>query len=88
MYLKRDRRYVFLFVGTHDECDTWVKNHRGINLDIGQLEKISIHDSSQPEPERPEGLPEPQADEDALLHEILDQNTLREIFCGLCGNSK
>jgi len=85
LYVKKSGKRVFLFVGAHDECDTWVKNHSGAMLDIDQAEPVSGlgKEPDQTESGSAEELQELPRDDDKLLHEVLDQKTLREIFCGI-----
>ncbi|MFP4515886.1 MAG: hypothetical protein ACLFNV_03755 [Desulfovibrionales bacterium] len=84
--VKRDGNFVFLFLGTHDETDKWIKNNAGLTLDLSKGEVLSS--SRDHEPTQRENFAqgtEPLIDDyDKPLHEILDQNTLRDIFRGLC----
>ena len=90
LYVKKEGWYLVLFVGSHDECDTWLKNHRKFEADCEQGKII------EPEPEQPEDIEfrrseernALQEDTEPYLHEILDQQTIREIFKGLCGPSR
>ncbi|WP_028314364.1 hypothetical protein [Desulfatibacillum aliphaticivorans] len=79
--------FYVLFVGSHDECDRWIETNRGLSLDqdlsIGRALKVrqnfpsSACSESQPEPD----------EEDHFYPESIDQQTLRKVFCGLCGQS-
>ncbi len=87
--VKRDGWFIFLFLGTHDESDTWIKNNMGIRPDPSQGEVISA--SAQEEPaeqckveQEQQGEPAGIHDLDVPLHEVLDQKTLRKIFPGIC----
>ncbi len=80
---------VFLFVGAHDECDTWVMNNRDIDPDQDQAEIVRCPENRA----APEGneVPADSAkvmDDDRPLHEVIDQQTLREIFSGLCQRAR
>ncbi|MFO8031687.1 MAG: hypothetical protein R6U22_04015 [Desulfohalobiaceae bacterium] len=77
---------MFLYLGTHDECDTWVNNNKGLEPDMNQGQvmhsqslfseaSVSTLDAEEPIYE---------LEQDRPLHEILDQKTLREIFQGIC----
>ncbi|PTN37492.1 hypothetical protein [Desulfonatronum sp. SC1] len=91
---KHEGDFVFLFLGTHDETDTWIKNNTGIKLDVSGGEIIPGTASG---PSDSRGAPDesdmsttlgPSSDDDDYydrpLHELIDQNMLREIFRGLC----
>ncbi|TVR01965.1 MAG: hypothetical protein EA399_01000 [Desulfovibrionales bacterium] len=93
--VRKDGYFVFLFLGTHDETDNWIKNNVGAKLDLSRGEVV-------PDPCRSvENIPkgsiekgsierrECQEDDfyDRPLHETIDQQTLRDIFHGLCSQS-
>jgi hypothetical protein len=80
--VRKGRNLVFTFVGTHDDCDRWIENHRGhvppIEPDVAPspLEADTTEASGQEV--------EPQEDYDTLLMERIDEKTLRKIFSGIC----
>ncbi len=85
----------FLFAGSHDECDHWVKNNAGFEAlaDNGTAGVSQvIHNADEEHPpcrmqEKPEA--EMEADDyDTLLLRDLTDRDLREIFCGLCGKRR
>jgi hypothetical protein len=87
--LKKNGHVVFLFVGAHDECDTWVMNNRDIDPDLDQAEVIKCPENRA----IPEGKEVPAdsseaSDVERPLHEVIDQQTLREIFSGLCQRAR
>jgi hypothetical protein len=85
VFMKKNGRFIFLYLGAHDECDTWIMNNRGIDPDMARLEVIHRPDQDkrrEEEEELREQAHEP--DDDRPLHEFIDQQTLREIFSGLC----
>lgn len=93
---KHEGDFVFLFLGTHDETDTWIKNNAGIKLDISGGEVVSRasgvldHRDTLDESDTTKTLGPPSSDDDYFerpLHEFIDQNMLREIFQGLCSQS-
>lgn len=89
LYLKKNGHVVFLFVGAHDECDTWVMNNRDIDPDLDQAEIVRCPENRA----APEGQEVPAdsakvMDDDRPLHEVIDQQTLREIFSGLCQRAR
>ena len=85
LYLKKNGHVVFLFVGAHDECDTWIMNNRDIEPDLDQAEIVKCPDN-RGEPDEKEVSAESvvATDDERPLHEFIDQQTLREIFSGLC----
>lgn len=88
--VRKDGYFVVLFLGTHDETDNWIKNNAGSKLDLSRGEIV-------PCPGRPAAaMPEDSAGDlacsdddfyDKPLHETIDQQTIREIFRGLCTQS-
>ncbi len=85
LYLKKNEHVVFLFVGAHDECDTWVMNNRNIDPDLDQAEVIKCpKNRGEPEEKEVPADSSEASDDERPLHEFIDQQTLREIFSGLC----
>ncbi len=89
IYIKKGGWFVFLYLGTHDECDTWINNNTGIRPDINKAEVFVGNKESLCA-----GKQELNANEsldwnemDVPLHQILDQKTLKEIFPGISGSS-
>lgn len=83
--------FIFLFLGTHDETDNWIKNNMNMRPDPARgkiVPSSTSHQNSQEESEQDEqseGQEPPSIhDLDVPLHEVLDQKTLREIFSGIC----
>ncbi len=81
----------FLFVGSHDECDHWVKNNAGFevladNRTAGVSQVRSKTDEEKPPCPMQEHEAEMEADDyDTVLLRDLTDRDLREIFRGLCG---
>ena len=76
---------IFLFVGTHDECDQWIVHNRGWEpgLEKRGSKILPVQELSLPmagEEAEPE---EDEAAEDYLSKEI-DERDLRIIFSGIC----
>lgn len=84
--LKRDRRLIFSYIGSHDDCQRWIENNRS----------YQDHVDSEIIPPFPENNVSPSPllhsedhhgkDEEQLMPEI-DDSTLRAIFPGLCKSS-
>jgi hypothetical protein len=85
VFMKKEGRFIILYLGSHDECDTWIMNNRGIDPDLNQAEVIHspAHHQEPVQEERGKELVKDHDDE-RPLHEFIDQQTLREIFSGLC----
>jgi hypothetical protein len=85
----RDREMAFVCVGTHDECDRWLKNNSG-NDPVMDKKRNDIREIQELVPEI---LPvdenqcfEEDCDEDPLSS--ISQQDLRIIFRGLCGGQE
>jgi hypothetical protein len=90
VYVKDEEHYVFLFVGTHDDCDRWLTNNKDLHdLQLDRLE-ADAGCFSEPTAVRDSGAPSPEADDemdyDDILMQKIDEQTLRRIFHGLCGD--
>lgn len=74
------------YVGAHDDCDRWIENNRRFEPELCEpggetLLRSEEEDSGEPcEAE----YDEDDMDYDAILMKQIDDNLLREIFCGLC----
>jgi len=81
----------FLFVGSHDECDHWVRNNAGFEVpaDNSTAEVLQVRrktDEEKPPCPMQEQEAEMEADDyDSVLLRDLTDRDLREIFRGLCG---
>lgn len=92
---KQEGWFIFLFLGTHDEADKWIKNNMDIRPDPSQGEIVTpsrCTAKNQIAPESAEafeyGGPVSIHDLDVPLDKVLDQKTLREIFSGICAPTK
>jgi hypothetical protein len=81
----------FLFVGSHDECDHWIKNNAGFealadNKTAGVLHVRNKTDEEKPACPMQEDEDELEADDyDSMILRDLTDRDLREIFSGICG---
>lgn len=85
------REILFIFVGSHDECDNWIKNNANPNpvfrTETGKIAVFGSHTG------RNEGVPSDRHEHDGYMEpdymaDILDSLTdrdLRNIFGGICG---
>ncbi|MBI9075971.1 MAG: hypothetical protein JEZ02_11200 [Desulfatibacillum sp.] len=76
--------FYVLCVGSHDECDRWIDTNRGLSLNqdlpIGRVIQVRQDVPSQSCSAIPRDM-----EEDHFYPESIDQQTLRKVFCGLCG---
>lgn len=83
--VRKEGFFVLLFLGTHDETDNWIKNNAGSRLDLSKGKIVSCsQDVADPEDTREDRVCLDGDYYDRPLHEFIDQQTLREIFQGLC----
>lgn len=83
----REGQYLFfLFAGTHDDCDRWLENNKGMQLETDFDDNtISFEQEDAPVIEHSPDEPEPDIDEyEEELLEKIDDRTLRWVFRGLC----
>lgn len=90
IFVRKCDSFIFLFLGSHNDCDTWIHNNQKLRPDPDRCELVSI-----PEEEASPTKPDPQREAiesddptEKPLHEIYDQETLREVFPGICGRSQ
>ncbi len=85
--LRRDTRFVALFIGTHDECSRWLERNRDLAYEWSTAPHECRETAQAPvRPLRKERDPAEIYEEDLLRS--LDDTTLRKIFCGICGRAK
>ncbi|HDQ39806.1 MAG TPA: hypothetical protein ENN39_02085 [Desulfonatronum sp.] len=84
VFVRNGGCFIFLFLGSHDETDAWIKNNSGFRPDFSQGEIVP---RSKPYAKHVRNHREDQLDfphdYDKPLHEFIDQKTLREIFPGI-----
>ena len=82
--IKEGYHLIFLYIGTHDECDRWLNANRGLKRVIMENNKSSIIEEFLPGDPVHQKEPEPEIDEyEELLMEKIDEKVLRRIFRGL-----
>jgi len=92
VYAKEADHYVFLFVGTHDDCDRWLTNNKYLHdFQLDRSEDDARHVSG-PTAVSDSVVPSTEAefteamDYDDILMQKIDELTLRRVFRGLCGD--
>lgn len=81
--LRKGNHIILLYVGTHDECDRWLDNNRGLEVALdpafsrGEQREIAEHEG-EPTEDTAGG------DYDDELMQKIDDRILREIFSGIC----
>ncbi|MDG4477073.1 hypothetical protein [Thiovibrio frasassiensis] len=84
--LKRERRLIFTYIGSHDDCQRWIENNRDYQDEIDS-EPVPLRAAETPGPEAALSTSEVERDEyEEELLARLDERLLREIFAGLCKN--
>ena len=84
--LKRERRLIFIYIGSHDDCQRWIENNRDHQ---DEIESTPIPATEPEDRPRSDGNTpaEPEADEyEERLMAKIDDRLLREIFAGLLNN--
>lgn len=83
--VKQEGRLAATYVGSHDDCNRWIENNRGFELEVTSLneslfvsEDLESRECSNSESEKQE------SDYDDILMAKIDQETLRKVFWGLC----
>lgn len=87
IYLKEGEHIFLSYIGTHNECDLWIKNNRGLQPAMDEESRQTTFEDRHEEP-CSSGCEEgqPDSDYDKLFMERIDDRTLRHVFCGLCGD--
>jgi hypothetical protein len=76
------------YVGAHDDCDRWIENNRRFEPELSELSDepfLAAEEEDSNETCEME-YDEEDMDYDDILMKQIDDNLLREIFCGLCRN--
>ncbi|MFZ2447713.1 MAG: hypothetical protein WAW37_15255 [Syntrophobacteraceae bacterium] len=86
----RGREITFLFIGSHDECERWIRNNAGLESlpDKRRNRRVEIrenHPTVAPPAQGPPQAVAEESDYDRELLENLTERDLRRIFRGLCG---
>jgi hypothetical protein len=82
--LKRHGRLIFVYTGSHDDCQRWIENNRE-NLEVVESEPVprGEDDAGQVLSGAPPAALERDEYEEQLMAR-LDEQVLRDIFSGLC----
>ena len=82
--LRQGHHFIFLFIGTHEECHRWLERNKGLRYEMDENHQDVFISRDVPEPFVPvEEIDPADAYENQLLQRI-DDKMLRRIFCGLC----
>jgi len=83
--VKQGENLAIAHVGNHDDCDRWIENNRRFELELSEIRrKTCLRAEEEPGNPTPEPEPDEEMDYDDILMKKIDDNMLREIFCGLC----
>lgn len=86
VYVKEQNHYIFLFAGTHDDCDRWLEHHKDCKPELKGGSTAGERDT--PVAVAPPGEhvePTDESDYDAMLMQRIDEKMLRRVFRGLYG---
>lgn len=90
--IRKEGWFVMLFLGTHDETDNWIKNNTGVSFDCLRGEVVPavklIKNESVENACVEDDIPPSIYDLDIPLDEVLDHQTIDEIFCGISRNQQ
>lgn len=83
VYHRKGDHITFLYIGTHDDCDLWIKNHRGLQPEKNSATMLVAQDQASTGPETADADMEPEPDYDEILMSKIDEKLFRRIFTGL-----
>ena len=84
--VKKEDELIFLYVGSHDDCDLWVRHNTGIEPMMNKRRsQVLPVQGPAPEVSSAPQVPELEPDYDEELLKEIDDKDLRKIFRGLCG---
>jgi hypothetical protein len=84
---KNEAEIVFLYIGTHDDCDRWITDNKGDRAAPAKRRNRTdaVRETALPvEPGNPEPA-ESEPDQYEQMIDAIDEKDLREIFHGLRG---
>jgi len=86
--VKENDRLFFLFIGTHDECNLWLENNKDLPKDLTEFrsESFIVQNKLFKNNMAKDISPHENEDEEDPLLKDIDDNILRQIFCGLTGD--
>lgn len=86
VYVKEEQHYIFLFAGTHDDCDHWLNNNRHRKPEMpGDHTPLLASQTEDVTPTPAQEAAECEMDYDDIVMQNIDEKTLRRVFRGLCG---
>ena len=85
IFTMRSSCFVFLFIGTHDECDRWIKRNKKIVVDVNNQSTEAAATMNLTDEDVDMALEiEEEIDYDELMLEKIDDRILRRVFKALC----
>jgi len=73
------------YVGAHDDCDRWIENNRRFEPELNDITGENFQADGEEAGDEPHDRDDDEdMDYDDILMKQIDDNLLREIFCGLC----
>ena len=82
--LMRENRFTVVYIGTHDECSRWIEQNKGLTYSSYDASAVKIDANEDLRQVLSKERDPSDIYEEELLKKI-DDETLRTIFCGICG---
>jgi hypothetical protein len=82
--LRQGHHFIFLSIGTHEECHRWLERNKGLRYEMHNSYEDILITREVPEPPVPVKEIDPADAYEAQLLQDIDDKMLRKIFCGLC----
>ncbi|MBU0680716.1 MAG: hypothetical protein KKD73_04765 [Proteobacteria bacterium] len=82
--LKRQGRLIFVYIGSHDDCQRWIENNRE---NVEEIESEPVPRGENNAVQLFSGAPAAESERDEYEEQLmarLDEHVLRDIFSGLC----
>lgn len=87
--IRQKYHWFLLYVGTHDDCDRWLNNNRGLQLEQYQnMPDAPEYPAIQPDTPVSVNPPDRDVDYDEIALKEIRPRDLRWVFRGLCGDSQ
>jgi len=83
--LRQGHHFIFLSIGTHEECHRWLERNKGLRyeMDDGSKDILDTKEIPSVAESSVDEIDSAEEYENQLLQKV-DDKMLRKIFCGLC----
>jgi len=83
--VEHDEDLFITYVGDHDDCHRWIENNRRFEPEVNELREENLLSEGDEDGNEPTMSKDSEdMDYDDILMKQIDDNLLREIFCGFC----